>query len=647
MDLTIPRPDEGNVPSDRYLALVGLGEGAWLRSILARDAVENVHVVLRTAVPALTEDPEFLGALERASLEALRVRHPHIVRVIDAGRTRGVPFYAAEYIKGDTLEHRLGSSQRAQAADQVYGWLIDVAEALDFIHAKKATHRGVKPAAILFSRDGRVCITDYVLGAALGMLGEEREADENSKPTFVAPEVLAGERPTPAADQYGLAATVFAAITGEAPPEDLEDRAAALEPHISGEAVDDVLRGLEADPESRFPSCYEFARAFGLERKRLSRNRVPGPPPLSVAPREFPSRAAEPDDTDFERDEFPESLPDLAGRRCWRLRMGPNDEYARWARDANRVAVGHPELGRLEWLTRNQEEAPLVRLVSEVEHTEGASGLPARLAAAELWRFVREMQRGDVVLVPNPSEELLHVGRISGGASYEPDPSDGCRLPRRRPVVWIRDVPFAETPNAVRRTLDGPTLLQGLESRTQAGIELATPAGASAETKRLTELLGGVVAALRRRPAASFGDSLRTVFAELGFDAEVTPSGQHETWEASGILSGGLLDVPLRVWVHRTPGKLDDSAIEEARAGLSTDEYGAVASLDGFTHAAREAAAGNKPIRLLDGETLASLFLESWNALPQAVRDDLGVQRSERTTIEYSFHPTAKGERRS
>ena len=72
------------------------------------------------------------------------MKHPHIVRVLDAGRSEGTPYVVTAYIRGESLTQRLGDTNAFQSPTQVYGWLLDIAEALDFIHAKKATHGEVE-----------------------------------------------------------------------------------------------------------------------------------------------------------------------------------------------------------------------------------------------------------------------------------------------------------------------------------------------------------------------------------------------------------------------------------------------------------------------------------------------------------------------
>lgn len=77
--------------SDRYLPLVHLGESELATTHIARSAEDGTTVVLRQPVDALAQHSAYTYQLERTALEMLRVKHPHIVRVLDTGRMEGLP----------------------------------------------------------------------------------------------------------------------------------------------------------------------------------------------------------------------------------------------------------------------------------------------------------------------------------------------------------------------------------------------------------------------------------------------------------------------------------------------------------------------------------------------------------------------------
>src|SRR6476620_3881643 len=89
---------------------------------------------------------------------------------------------------------------------------VKMAGALETAHRLGILHRDVKPGNILITDYGEPALTDFGIAHIAG--GFETTAGVvTGSPAFTAPEVVAGESPSPAADVYGLGATLFAAFT--------------------------------------------------------------------------------------------------------------------------------------------------------------------------------------------------------------------------------------------------------------------------------------------------------------------------------------------------------------------------------------------------------------------------------------------------
>jgi hypothetical protein len=151
--------------------------------------------------------------------------------------------------------------------------MLQVADALDAVHAAGLLHRDVKPANILMRPDGRPVLIDFGLvldpdltpltatGKLVGSLG------------FMAPELLTGSEPTPAADWYAWAVTLYYLLEGKLPyrGEDVM-RVSSLGklPRVRFSAVSDdgpvagVLRELlDLDPDRRVTSAADLRRRLG------------------------------------------------------------------------------------------------------------------------------------------------------------------------------------------------------------------------------------------------------------------------------------------------------------------------------------------------------------------------------------------------
>ena len=206
------------------------------------------------------------GALERFRREAIaagRLEHPRVVTVYDAGEVDGRAFLSMRLVPGDSLAERIARTG-ALAPAEALSVLGDIADALDFSHARGTIHRDVKPANILLDTDGASYLSDFGLVRMDDMPGLTRRGDWMGTAEYVSPEQVEGDPATAASDRYSLATVAFEALTGRAPFVRREPSAVLLA-HVRDPvpdasviapslpvAVDDVLaRGLSKDPAAR------------------------------------------------------------------------------------------------------------------------------------------------------------------------------------------------------------------------------------------------------------------------------------------------------------------------------------------------------------------------------------------------------------
>ena len=141
--------------------------------------------------------------------------HPNIVNVLHAGVTEnGRPYIVMPYQAQGSLDERI-RRHGPLPSDEALRLGVKMAGALETAHRLGILHRDVKPGNILSTDYGEPALTDFGIAHIAG--GFETSAGiVTGSPAFTAPEVVAGEAPSPAADVYGLGATLFAAITGHA-----------------------------------------------------------------------------------------------------------------------------------------------------------------------------------------------------------------------------------------------------------------------------------------------------------------------------------------------------------------------------------------------------------------------------------------------
>ncbi|WP_435590898.1 protein kinase domain-containing protein [Nocardia sp. bgisy118] len=196
--------------------------------------------------------------------------HPNIVHVLHADVTgNGRPFLVMPYYPRSSLDARIRSDGPLEL-QEVLRLGVKLAGALETAHRFGVLHRDVKPANILFTDYDEPTLVDFGIAHFAGGF-VTGTGIVTGTPAFTAPEVVAGQSPSPATDVYGLGATLFAAITGHAAFERRSgEQVVAQFVRITSEPVPDlreqgiaadvsaiVERAMGSDPRSR-PSAAEL-----------------------------------------------------------------------------------------------------------------------------------------------------------------------------------------------------------------------------------------------------------------------------------------------------------------------------------------------------------------------------------------------------
>jgi hypothetical protein len=246
-------PAAGDVLAGRYRLLALIGEGGMARVFRARDERLLRDVAVKIARGGRQPAPAPLREEHAASA----MFHPNVVAVFDGGRLpdgepgAGRAFIVMEYIAGNTvcdvapLDWERALEIVRQAAD-----------GLAAAHRNGVIHNDIKPSNVLVGNDGCVKLADF--GAAATTQTEIGDYVHGT-PAYIAPERLAGARPDPRHDIYGLGGVLAFLLTGQHPlhvrvptlPEDCPRRIAEL-----------VTRARSLDPAERFPDADAFRSAL-------------------------------------------------------------------------------------------------------------------------------------------------------------------------------------------------------------------------------------------------------------------------------------------------------------------------------------------------------------------------------------------------
>lgn len=236
---------------DRYRPVDVVAQGGQGRLVRGVDRQHDRPVALKIRRVASVEQRNQVLAEARVLL-ALRP-HPGLPTVREDFFEGDRYVLVMDWVDGTSLDQVVAArGAPGMPLPSVLRWADQLAAAIDHLHAHRPViiHGDVKPANVVLTPDDRVVLVDFGI-ASSGLAASAGTAG------YTAPEVLDGQPLTPAADIYGLAATVLALLTGR-PPGDVRPPWDGVDP-TTIQVIERALRpGLALEPQRRPASAGEL-----------------------------------------------------------------------------------------------------------------------------------------------------------------------------------------------------------------------------------------------------------------------------------------------------------------------------------------------------------------------------------------------------
>jgi serine/threonine-protein kinase len=268
--------------ADRYTIEHELGRGGMASVYHARDLRQPRAVAIKVLPSG---DSGSVGQQRfRREIEVVAgLQHPHIVPLFDSGEAGGFHYYVMPVVEGETLRARLDRVTQLPISEAIR-ITREIAEALDYAHARGLIHRDVKPDNIFVS-GGHALIADFgiarpvtpVTGVPLTGRGTAM-----GTPWYMSPEQGSGsDRLDARSDVYSLACVLYEMLGGEPPftgrsvevilARHRGEKVRSLRvvrPMVSPALQETIERALEKVPADRFASAGEFADALEKSARR-------------------------------------------------------------------------------------------------------------------------------------------------------------------------------------------------------------------------------------------------------------------------------------------------------------------------------------------------------------------------------------------
>ena len=200
----------------RLLRLLGAGHtGEVFEAVHQRG---GAHVALKRLHARLVQNREASARFRREFRAAARVRHPAIIRVMDSGRVRGIPFFTMEQLAASTLRASTGKGPaRGQELSRMLGLLSQVAEGLHALHMAGVIHREIKPDNVLLRGQEQAVLTNLGLARMLDDAAAADQSAEQGTVRYLAPELATGGAANAETDAYALGVMAYELLCGEPP----------------------------------------------------------------------------------------------------------------------------------------------------------------------------------------------------------------------------------------------------------------------------------------------------------------------------------------------------------------------------------------------------------------------------------------------
>jgi len=290
-----PRP--GLIVGGRYELIEVAGRGGmadvWHGRVrgdwgFVRDvAVKQMH-------QNLSSQPAYVAMfVEEARLGSL-LQSPNVAEVHDFVHDRGNYYMILEWIEGVDLGTwiRWHASRNEQTRwELVAAVAVGICRGLAAAHERTnpdgspnpVIHRDVSPHNVLLTNKGLVKLIDFGLALAPDRPNETTEPGiVKGKMSYLAPEIVSGQRPVEASDQFACGSVLWEALVGRKLFDGATDYETytrlrdcivpplrPLRPDVPQPFIAIIQRALSASKDARFPSTREMARQIGTTLKKV------------------------------------------------------------------------------------------------------------------------------------------------------------------------------------------------------------------------------------------------------------------------------------------------------------------------------------------------------------------------------------------
>jgi len=198
-----------------YRIVEKIGAGGMGEVYLAVDTNLDRKIALKFLPASLISNENLRARFNREAKAVAKLNHPNIVTIFEVGEYEGRPYFAMEYVSGNTL--RFHGVDESQPLGSIIELAIQLCQGLAEAHRAGIVHRDIKAANILVDEQNRLRILDFGVASVVGSEEITKTGSTLGTVAYMSPEQVSGRVVDKRSDLFSFGVVLYELLTGQLP----------------------------------------------------------------------------------------------------------------------------------------------------------------------------------------------------------------------------------------------------------------------------------------------------------------------------------------------------------------------------------------------------------------------------------------------